>query len=164
MIVVDVLLVLSTLTCALVTGFILTFAIVVMPGLANLNDRDFITAFQVTDGVIQRGQPVFNLIWIGSVISIVCLMIAVTVGTDQSDGWLTALVGAMYLLGVQGVTIAIHLPLNRHIQNLHIADLDAQALREERVRFEEKWNAYNTLRTGIAVFVTVMLLTITASQ
>jgi uncharacterized membrane protein len=70
----------------------------------------------------------------------------------------------MYLLGVQGVTIAIHLPLNRHIQKLHIADLDAQALREERVRFEEKWNAYNTLRTGFAVFVTVMLLTITASQ
>ena len=101
MIVVDVLLVLSTLTCALVTGFILTFAIVVMPGLANLNDRDFIAAFQATDGVIQRGQPVFNLIWIGSIISIVCLMIAVTVGTDQSDGWLTALVGAMYLLGVQ---------------------------------------------------------------
>jgi uncharacterized membrane protein len=164
MIVVDVLLVLSTLTCALATGFILTFAIVVMPGLANLNDRDFITAFQVTDGVIQRGQPVFNLIWIGSVISIVCLMIAVTVGSDQSDGRLTALVGAMYLLGVQGVTIAIHLPLNRHIQKLHIADLDAQALREERVRFEEKWNAYNTLRTGFAVFVTVMLLTITASQ
>ena len=164
MIVVDVLLVLSTLTCALVTGFILTFAIVVMPGLANLNDRDFITAFQVTDGVIQRGQPVFNLIWIGSIISIVCLMIAVTVGTDQSDGWLTALVGAMYLLGGQGVTIAIDLPLNRHIQKLHIADLDAQALREERVRFEEKWNAYNTLRTGFAVFVTVMLLTITASQ
>ena len=164
MIVVDVLLVLSTLTCALVTGFILTFAIVVMPGLANLNDRDFITAFQVTDGVIQRGQPVFNLIWIGSIISIVCLMIAVTVGTDQSDGLLTALVGAMYLLGVQGVTIAIHLHLNRHIQNLHIADLDAQALREERVRFEEKWNAYNTLRTGIALFVTVVLLTITASQ
>ena len=164
MMVVDVLLVLSTLTCALVTGFILTFAIVVMPGLANLNDRDFITAFQATDGVIQRGQPVFNLIWIGSIISIVCLMIAVTVGTDQSDVWLTALVGAMYLLGVQGVTIAIHLPLNRHIQKLHIADLDAQALREERVRFEEKWNAYNTLRSGFAVFVTVMLLTITASQ
>jgi uncharacterized membrane protein len=91
-------------------------------------------------------------------------MIAVTVGSDQSDGRLTALVGAMYLLGVQGVTIAIHLPLNRQIQNLHIADLDAQALREERVRFEEKWNAYNKLRTGIAVFVTVMLLTITASQ
>ena len=162
--VVDVLLVLSTLTCALVTGFILTFVIVVMPGLANLNDRDFITAFQATDGIIQRGQPVFNLIWIGSIICIVCLMIAVTVGTDQSDGWLTALVCAMYLLGVQGVTIAIHLPLNRHIQKLHIADLDAQALREERVRFEEKWNAYNTLRSGFAVFVTVMLLTITASQ
>ena len=164
MTVVDVLLVLATLTCALVTGFILTFAIVVMPGLANLNDRDFITAFQVTDGVIQRGQPVFNVIWIGSVISIVCLMINAAVGTDQPNGRLIALVGAIYLLGVQGVTIAIHLPLNRQIQNLCVAELDAQALREERVRFAEKWVKYNKVRTGIAAFVTVMLLTITASQ
>jgi len=46
-------LIVSTLLCALVTGFIFTYAVVVMPGFAKLDDRDFIRAFQVTDGVIK---------------------------------------------------------------------------------------------------------------
>ena len=79
----DILLVFTTLTCALVTGFILTFAVVVMPDLASLGDRDFIRAFQVTDGVIQRGQPVFSSIWIGSVIATVGLLIASIADTVQ---------------------------------------------------------------------------------
>ena len=50
-------LIVSTLLCALVTGFIFTYAVVVMPAFAKLDDRDFIRAFQVTDGVIQNNQP-----------------------------------------------------------------------------------------------------------
>ena len=79
----DILLVFTTLTCALVTGFILTFAVVVTPDLASLGDRDFIRAFQVTDGVIQRGQPVFSSIWIGSVIATVGLLIASIADTGR---------------------------------------------------------------------------------
>ena len=47
------------LLCALVTGFIFTYAVVVMPGFAKLDDQDFIRAFQVTDGVTQNNQPLF---------------------------------------------------------------------------------------------------------
>ena len=57
------LLLVSTLLCALVTGFIFTYAVVVMPGFAKLDDRDFIRAFQVTDGVIQNNQPLFMPGW-----------------------------------------------------------------------------------------------------
>ena len=41
----------------LVTGFILTAAIVVITGIAKLEDKDFLKAFQVTDGIIQGGPP-----------------------------------------------------------------------------------------------------------
>ena len=58
----DISLFLSLLFCALATGFILTYAIVVMPGLSNLDDKEFIKAFQVTDGIIQNNQPIFILI------------------------------------------------------------------------------------------------------
>ena len=58
-------LIVSTLLCALVTGFIFTYAVVVMHGFAKLDDRDFISAFQVTDGVIQNNQPLFMLAWVG---------------------------------------------------------------------------------------------------
>ncbi len=44
----------STLLCAPVTDFVFTYAVVVMPGLARLADKEFIRAFQVTDEVIQN--------------------------------------------------------------------------------------------------------------
>ena len=53
----DLSLLLAVLSCSLATGFIFTYAVVVMPGFSKLNDRDFIKAFQVTDGVIQNFGP-----------------------------------------------------------------------------------------------------------
>ena len=50
----DISLFLSVLFCALATGFILTYAIVVMPGLSKLDDKEFIKAFQATDRIIQN--------------------------------------------------------------------------------------------------------------
>ena len=64
----DVSLIFSILSCTLVTGFILTYAVVAMPGLSKLDDKEFIRVFRVTDGVIQNNKPLFILIWLGSVI------------------------------------------------------------------------------------------------
>ena len=50
----DILLIFSITPCSLVSGFILTYSIVVMPGLSNLNDKDFLKEFQVTDAIIQN--------------------------------------------------------------------------------------------------------------
>ena len=61
-------LILATFLCSLVAGFLFAFAIVAMPGIRNLNDRDFIRAFQVMDRVIQNNQPIFMLVWAGSVL------------------------------------------------------------------------------------------------
>ena len=64
------LLLVSTLLCSLVTGFVFTYAIVVMPGFGKLNDREFIQAFQATDGIIQNNQPLFMFVWVGSIASV----------------------------------------------------------------------------------------------
>ena len=56
----------STLLCTLVTGFVFTYAIVAMPGFGKLNDREFIQVFQATDGIIQNNQPLFILVWGGN--------------------------------------------------------------------------------------------------
>ena len=66
----DITLIFSITLCSLVSGFILTYSIVVMPGLSNLNDKDFLKAFQVTDAIIQNNQPVFMFIWIGSILAV----------------------------------------------------------------------------------------------
>ena len=156
----DILLILSILLCSLVTGFIFTYAIVVMPGLSKLKDKEFIRAFQVTDEIIQNNQPIFMLIWVGSIISVLSLIISSVIIIGVSESLLTIIIGTIYLFGVQGVTIGIHLPLNNQIQKVNTEELDDQKLHEERLNFERKWNFFNNIRTIIAFFITLMFIVI----
>ena len=158
----DISLIFSILTCCLVTGFIFTYAVVVMPGLSKLNDKEFLRAFQVTDGIIQNNQPLFMLTWVGSIIAILSLILIAIVFIGISETWLIFLVGVVYLLGVQGITISIHIPLNNHIQQLNIDELNEQKLSEERKKFEKKWNNFNIIRTLIAFSISAILLLILA--
>ena len=148
----------STLLCSLVTGFILTYAIVVMPGLSKLDDKEFIKAFQVTDGIIQNNQPIFILIWVGSIISVVSTIIISIFTLGLLEGWKIIFVSLVYLIGVQAITIIIHLPLNRRIQKIDINSTSSQSLNEERKNFEKKWNYFNNIRTVIAFLVTLFFL------
>ena len=148
----------STLLCSLVTGFILTYAIVVMPGLSKLDDKEFIKAFQVTDGIIQNNQPIFILIWVGSIISVVSTIIISIFTLDLLEAWKIIFVSLVYLIGVQAITIIIHLPLNRRIQKIDINSTNLQSLNEERKNFETKWNYFNNIRTVIAFLVTLFFL------
>ena len=148
----------STLLCSLVTGFILTYAIVVMPGLSKLDDKEFIKAFQVTDGIIQNNQPIFILIWVGSIISVVSTIIISIFTLGLLEGWKIIFVSLVYLIGVQAITIIIHLPLNRRIQKIDINSTSSQSLNEERKNFETKWNYFNNIRTVIAFLVTLFFL------
>ena len=156
----DFILIPSVILCALVTGFIFTYAIVVMPGFSKLSDKEFIKAFQVTDEVIQNNQPLFMITWIGSIISILSTIIVATATTGLSNSWLIILVGVIYLLGVQGVTIVIHLPLNNHIQKMNIDKMTDKILGEERRNFQKKWNFFNNIRTSVAFSVCVTLILI----
>ena len=151
-------LIFSILSCSLVGGFIFTYAIVVMPGLSNLNDKDFLRAFQVTDAIIQSNQPLFMFTWIGSIVSILTTILVSLVSYGLSETWLIVLVGVAYLLGVQGITIAIHIPLNNHIQKVKIDELNDETLTDERLNFETKWNFFNNIRTGIAISASLLLL------
>ncbi len=154
----DISLIFSILSCSLVTGFIFTYATIVMPGLSNLNNKDFLKAFQVTDNVIQNNQPIFILTWVGSIISLLSTILISIVNVGLSETWLIILIGIVYLVGVQGITISIHLPLNNHIQKLKIDELNDQLLSEERLKFETKWNYFNNIRTAIAFFVSLLLI------
>ena len=156
----DFMLIPSVILCALVTGFIFTYAIVVMPGFSKLSNKEFIKAFQVTDEVIQNNQPLFMIAWIGSIISILLTIIVATATTGLSNSWLIILVGVIYLLGVQGVTIVIHLPLNNHIQKINIEKMTYKNLGEERIKFQKKWNFFNNIRTSVALSVSVTLILI----
>ena len=156
--VLDISLIFSILSCSLVGGFIFTYAIVVMPGLSKLNDKDFLRAFQVTDTIIQNKQPLFMFTWIGSIVAMLTTILVSLVSVGLPETWIILLIGVAYLLGVQGITIAIHIPLNNHIQKVKIEGLNVEALANERSKFETRWNFFNYIRTSIAISVSVLML------
>ena len=148
----------ATLLCSLVTGFLLAFAIVVMPGIRKLNDREFLRAFQVMDGVIQDNQPVFMVVWVGS---IVALLVAAVLGIGQLHGYERQFMlgtAFFYVLCVQLPTFAINIPLNNRLQRLQISEMDEKTLRELRNDFEVRWNRSNMIRTVCAGVVSIQLI------
>lgn len=148
----------ATFLCSLVAGFLFAFAVVAMPGIGSLGDGEFLRAFRAMDRVIQNNQPVFLLVWAGS---LVALLASVALGIGQLDGTgRTLMIGAVavYLLGVQLPTVAINIPLNNKVQALAIDTMDETAQQAARRDFEARWNYWNSIRTVFASLVSVLLV------
>ncbi|MEM6915056.1 MAG: DUF1772 domain-containing protein [Verrucomicrobiota bacterium] len=154
------LLIFSTLTTLLVTGLLFTFALLVMPGLGQLEDRAFLRGFQEIDGIIQRSHPIFVVVWLGSVLS----LLGVTVmGFSQLEGWAQGLLIAttvLYLLGVQAPTMGGNVPLNNKLQTLDLTTMTEPELAEARTAFEPSWNRLNVFRTCVCLVVSVLLIVV----
>jgi uncharacterized membrane protein len=131
-----------------------------MPGFSKLNDKDFIRAFQVTDNIIQNNQPLFMLIWIGSILSVISTIVFSIFNINADYSIFIIVTGFFYLIGVQGLTISIHIPLNNNIQKIDVDKEDKLKLNEVRKEFEIKWNYYNRIRTVVAFTVTTLLMLI----
>ena len=151
-------LILSAFLCSLVAGFLFAYAIVVMPGIKNLNDRDFIRTFQVTDRIIQDNNPIFMLVWVGSVIAIIVSALYGIGRLHGVDLFLLALASLAYVLGVQLSTIAIHLPLNNKLQTLDVDAMKESDIKVARNDFETRWNTSNSIRTALSICVSVLLM------
>ena len=154
----ELFLILATLLVALVAGFVFAFATVVMPGIHKLGDKEFIRSFQVIDGVIQAGQPVFGLVWMGSAVA---LLVSAVMGALQLDGIERVFIvisALVYVFGVQVPTFRINVPLNNALQRLDIDAMDEDALASARHAFENRWVKWNSIRTVMASLVSVALM------
>ena len=128
-------LLLTTLLCSLVVGLLFGFAVVVMPGISKLNDHDFLKAFKQMDGIIQDNQPLFMLVWVGSIFSVLGTLV---LGTLQLTGLQLGLLwaaGVLYVLGVQAPTVRFNIPLNDALQGWDLTSMDEAALAEARAAF-----------------------------
>ena len=151
-------LVVATLLCTLVAGFVFAFATVVMPGIRSLSDGEFLKAFQVMDGVIQNRQPVFMVVWVGSVVALIAAtVLGVRVWDGLERGLLIGALG-LYLFGVQLPTAVINIPLNNKLQTLNIDSLTSAEREEARSSFESHWNRSNVARTILACAASALLL------
>lgn len=151
-------LVLAMFFCSLVAGFLFAFAVVVMPGLRSLSDGEFIRAFQGMDGIIQANNPLFVVVWLGSIVSLIACAVLGGMHLPMLDRLVLFGAAGAYFLMVQLPTFRINIPLNNFIQSLDTRSMDATELEEARHRFEPRWNRWNNFRTISSALVVVMLI------
>ena len=148
----------SALLCSLVTGFVLCFAIIVMPGIQTLGVLDFLKSFQAMDAIIQNNQPLFILIWLGSALVLLFSTLLGLWQLDSSDIWLLSFSCLMYLFGVHLPTLAVNIPLNNRLQSLDLDATTESELQEIAELFKSRWLRWNSIRTVVAALTTLMLL------
>jgi len=150
--------VLTTFLSSLVAGFLFAFAVVIMPGIKNLNDKEFIRSFQVMDKVIQDNQPIFILVWVGSIFAFIATIIFGFLEISNFYSHPLIFIFLLYFLGVQLPTVIINIPLNNKIQSLNVDKLNEAELKRAREDFELKWNKSNIFRSIISGLVSVLLI------
>ena len=151
-------LMLSIMLCSLVAGLLFGFAIVVMPGIAKLTDKEYLLAFKHMDGIIQNNQPLFILVWAGSILSIIITLILGMMILSGTQIYLLVFASILYLFGVQLPTFRFNIPLNNSLQNLDIESLEESEVTSFRVDFENPWNRWNKIRTVNAILAVSTLL------
>ena len=151
-------LMLTIMLCSLVAGLLFGFAVVVMPGIAKLTDKEYLLAFKHMDGIIQNNQPLFILVWAGSILSIIITLILGIMNLSGTQIYLMVFASIVYLFGVQLPTFRFNIPLNNSIQHLDIESLEESEATSSRVDFEIPWNRWNRIRTVNAILAVSMLL------
>jgi uncharacterized membrane protein len=151
-------LMLSILFCSLVAGLLFGFAVVVMPGIAKLTDKEYLLAFKHMDGIIQNNQPLFILVWAGSIISVIVTLVLGVMNLNGTQIYLLSAASVLYLLGVQLPTFRFNIPLNNSLQSLDIKALKETESTLFRSDFEAPWNRWNRFRTVNAIIAVSMFL------
>lgn len=151
-------LLLSILLCSLVAGLLFAFAVVVMPGIAKLPDKEFLSSFKYMDRIIQDDQPLFILVWAGSIISVISTLILGTLNLDGTGLYLLWVASILYLFGVQLPTFRFNIPLNNLLQNMDVEASGESELSSFRDDFEKPWNRWNRLRTVNCILTVTILL------
>ena len=151
-------LMLSIILCSLVAGLLFAFAVVMMPGIAKLNDKEYLLAFKHMDGIIQDNHPLFILVWAGSILSVIITLIMGILDLSGTDIYLLGFASALYLFGVQLPTFRFNIPLNNSLQKMDIEALEDSEAVLSRAGFEVPWNRWNRIRTINCIITVSMLL------
>lgn len=146
-----VVLVAATVVTGLLAGFFYAFAHTAMPGLARTDDRTYVGGFQGIDRAVYN--PWFMSTFVGTPLLVA---VALVLHLDEDRPTLLLLVAALVVaVGTVVVTAAVHLPLNREIQEVALdGDGDVGAA---RARFEERWVRWNVARTATSVGAFVLV-------
>ena len=149
------LLILSTLACALITGLMYGYACSVNPGLAQLPDAGYLAAMQSINQAILN--PFFFTSFMGTLL---LLPTCALLHHGQSPRFfLVVCASLVYFIGVFVVTMSGNVPLNNQLASFDLAAASPEAMSNFRNHFQANWNQWHLIRT-LASFLALMLMVI----
>jgi uncharacterized membrane protein len=128
---------------ALMAGLFFAYSVSVMPGLAKVGDRAFLSAMQSINREIQNG--LFFTCFFGLLL-VLPAHLAIDFRMPEVRKMLLVATAA-YAVLVFGVTVAGNVPLNDRLDHLDLARASAETLSQYRRMFERRWTLLNHLRT-----------------
>lgn len=159
----DLILIITALLLALVTGLFYSYSCSVNPGLKQLGDSEYIGAMQSINRAILN--PIFFLSFMGALIFLpISTFLSFT--TWDSPKFLL-IVGALvlYACGTFGVTIFGNVPLNEALDAFDLKNASAAEISLARKNFEIPWNNLHSIRTIASVIsLLLMLISLTISS
>ena len=132
----------AALGSALVAGVLFGFSTFIMPGLGRLPAREATAAMRAIN--VAAITPLFMGALFGTAAVCLAAMVGVAVDWDSSYGVYVLVGGALYLIGVIGVTMAANVPRNNVLAAVDPADRDAERVWSTYLR---EWTAWNHVRT-----------------
>lgn len=151
----NIILLITALSTALITGLWYAYSCSVNGGLGKLPDKEYLSAMQSINRVILN--PVFFATFMGTLL---LLPLSAWLNYRQQDSTRFILLLAasiLYAVGVFGVTILGNVPLNNALDAFPINTASAQDIINQRTAFEKPWNKLHAIRT-IVSFIALILV------
>lgn len=145
----SLLLMLAVITAGLYAGFMLTFLVVIMPGLALLPDDGFTAAMRRFNEKVPG--PGFLLVFMG-VVALPAAALVTDLGGRGDRDWNLVLAALVCAVTSHLITIIGNIPLNNALAGSEDGD-DTAA----RAAFEPRWNTLHRVRTALSTASFVLL-------
>lgn len=141
----------SILLTGLVAGLFYGYDCSVIKGLGNLQDEEYLKAFQSINKVIQN--PYFFLSFMGSLVVLPLTSWYTYKMSGSTSFYLFLSATLVYIIGVFGVTIIGNVPLNEQLAGFSLSAATENEISSMRKTFESSWNRYHTVRTIASLIV-----------
>lgn len=147
-------LIITAVLTALIGGLFYAYSCSVVLGLGKLSDTEYLKAMQNINREILN--PVFFMSFMGTV---VLLPLSTFLLRGQQPVFIFLLLATLaYLIGVFGVTVAGNVPMNDTLDKFDISGSTAEAIRQMRENFENRWNFFNNIRTIFSVISIIFVV------
>ncbi|RAJ81990.1 putative membrane protein [Chitinophaga dinghuensis] len=141
-----IILIITVCFTGLMAGLFYSWSVSVIPGLAKLNDEQFLAAFQAMNRAILN--PLFLCVFTGNIL----LLAIATWQQFHHEGYrYMMLTSALYMIGVFGITAFGNVPLNDTLDKFDLVNASKDAIKDMRMDFEGLWVKLHTIRTIAAV-------------